>query len=364
MAQPGVVIEREQPQLTAEGGRMHAGRARIWRLLCNAADRAAAPLARREEQPVDVLRMRLHFVAERVDQLIAYSDGFRINPAATLPASDVRALRSEFLAELEATTHAIDPRTIARGIRAFDSLLGLADRQTEFAQGLGGDVAVDGLIEIAHDMQSPLTSVLFLADTLRRSQSGPVNAVQERQLGLIYGAAFALSTLVSDVMDTVRGHRLLTGKPLPFSIAETMLHVCAVVRPIAEEKGLELQTVFPECDGRIGYAPAIGRVLLNLTTNALKFTERGSVTIGCSELSETEVRFWVSDTGAGIPESQRAGLLQSLYPGVPGSRFSSTGLGLAICCTLLEAIGSSLELDTELDTGTRFSFRLDLPRAN
>lgn len=305
--------------------------------------------------------MRLHFVAERVEQLIAGSDGFPVDSSAALRASDVRALRSEFLAELETAIHAVDSRTIARGVRAFDRLLETGDLITE--PTVSSDDA-QGIIEIAHDMQSPLTSVLFLADTLRRGQTGPVNAVQERQLGLIYGAAFALSALVSDVIDTVRGHRLLLGEPLPFSIQETMLHVCAIVRPIAEEKGLDLQTVSPSCDGRIGYAPAIGRVLLNLTTNALKFTERGSVTIGCTELSETEVRFWVSDTGVGIPESMRAGLLDSLHPGVVGNRFSTTGLGLAICSTLLDAIGSSLELDTELSTGTRFSFKIDLPRAS
>jgi signal transduction histidine kinase len=362
--QPSTLLERRDHPLLADRALAPGGRTRVWRLLCDAADRAAPTLARREDQPVDVLRMRLHFVAERVDQLIAQSDDFLNNSSAALPASDVRALRSEFLTLLETGSDAIDGRTIARGIRAFDCLLEPVDALSESTGQVVSDDTVEGLIEIAHDMQSPLTSVLFLADTLRRSQSGPVNAVQERQLGLIYGAAFALSTLVSDVIDTVRGHRLLAGEPLPFSIAEAMLHVCAIVRPIAEEKGLELRTEFPARDGRIGYAPAIGRVLLNLTTNALKFTERGSVTIGCTELSETEVRFWVSDTGVGIPESMRAGLLDSLHPALAGNRFSSTGLGLAICSTLLDAIGSSLELETELNTGTRFSFRIDLPRAS
>lgn len=307
--------------------------------------------------------MHLYVIVEHVEQLIARGDGHPTDPSPALRASHVRALRSEFLAELETATHAVDSRTIARSVGAFDRLLEAGDRgSSEVA--LTSSEAAEGIIEIAHDMQSPLTSVLFLADTLRRGQSGPLNTVQERQLGLIYGAAFALSSLVSDVIDTVRGHRLLLGEPLPFSIAETMLHVCAIVRPIAEEKGLDLRTVSPSCDGRIGYAPAIGRVLLNLTTNALKFTESGSVTIGCTELSDTEVRFWVADTGVGIPESMRAGLLDSLHPGVVGHGFSTTGLGLAICSTLLHAIGSSLELDTELDTGTRFSFRIDLPRAS
>jgi signal transduction histidine kinase len=139
-----------------------------------------------------------------------------------------------------------------------------------------------------------------------------------------------------------------------------MLWVCAIVRPIAEEKGLELVTVLPAHDGRYGHAPAIARILLNLTTNALKFTEHGSVTIGCSELSDTDVEFWVSDTGSGIPEAVQETLLEP----APRTRYSSPGLGLTICRTLLDAIGGSLDFSTAPGIGTRFAVRLALPRAD
>ncbi len=246
----------------------------------------------------------------------------------------------------------MDVRTLAGAIGAFDSLLHEAD-------GARDGYSTDELVEVAHDMQSPLSSILFLADTLRRSCSGPVNLVQERQLGLVYGAAFGLSTLVSDLLDSVRGHRLLAGNPLPFSVRETVQHVCSIVRPIAEEKKLTLTTVYPQMDGRVGYAPAISRVLLNLTTNALKVTEHGSVTIGCADLSMDEVEFWVADTGGGIPESLQAEL--SGEAGAAGNRvpFSSAGLGIGICRTLLSALGSSLRFETD-GNGTRFSFRLEM----
>ena len=67
-------------------------------------------------------------------------------------------------------------------------------------------------------------------------------------------------------------------------MTEVIQHVCAIVRPLGEEKGLALEPTFPTHDGRAGYATAIGRVLLNLTSNALRYTERGSVSIGCTEL--------------------------------------------------------------------------------
>ena len=81
-------------------------------------------------------------------------------------------------------------------------------------------------------------------------------------------------------------------------------------------------------------------MLLNLTTNALRYTERGSVSIGCTEHSPTLVEFWIEDTGRGIPDNVLAMLFDGFRPGSVGIRFSSAGLGLAICRNLLEKMGS------------------------
>jgi signal transduction histidine kinase len=139
--------------------------------------------------------------------------------------------------------------------------------------------------------------------------------------------------------------------------------VCAIVQPIGEEKNLPVQVGLPTVDGRIGYASAIHRVLLNLTTNALRYTDTGSVSIGCTEDGNVGVEFWVQDTGRGIPENVLAMLFDGFRPGSVGVRFSSAGLGLAICRNLIEAMGSSLQVRTAPDSGTRFSFRIDLPVA-
>ena len=230
-----------------------------------------------------------------------------------------------------------------------------------FVARLAGAESVNAVVEIAHDIRSPLSSILFLVDTIRRGQSGRVSPVQERQLGLVYGAALGLSTLSSDLIDAVRGERLVDGRPVPFSITEVILGVCAIVQPIGEEKGLPLHVGFPKVDGRIGYASALNRVLLNLTTNALRYTDSGSVSIGCTEVSDELVEFWIKDTGRGIPENVLAMLFDGFRPGSVGMRFSSAGLGLAICRNLLEAMGSSLSVETAPNEGTRFSFQLRLP---
>jgi signal transduction histidine kinase len=237
------------------------------------------------------------------------------------------------------------------------------DAAHRFAARLSGQDAQQLVVEMAHDMRSPLGSILFLVDTIRRGQSGTVTQVQERQLGLVYGAALGLSTLASDVVDAINGDRLVDGLRTPFSITEVLLGVCAIVRPLAEEKNLVLNTTFPQIDGRLGYPSALSRVLLNLTTNALRYTERGSVAVGATEHSPTLIEFWIEDTGRGIPDNVLAMLFDGFRPGSVGIRFSSAGLGLAICRNLLEKMGSSLLVDTAVEEGTRFSFRIELPQA-
>src|SRR5205085_5836514 len=129
-----------------------------------------------------------------------------------------------------------------------------------FVERLAGQEGSDLLVEVAHDMRSPLGSILFLAERLHKAQSGPVNAVQERQLGLIYSAAWGLSLLASDVIELARGgDRLVDHQPIAFSVAETMSSVIDIVKPMAEEKGLEVNWRPPEVDFRVGFPAALNR---------------------------------------------------------------------------------------------------------
>ena len=155
-----------------------------------------------------------------------------------------------------------------------------ADWSQHFADRLSAPDGLELVVEVAHDLRSPLTSILFLAETLQRGRSGPVNQVQERQLGLIYSAAFGLSSVASDVIELARGgDRLVDLDPIPFSVTDILESVRDIVQPIAEEKSLAVRLTAPEADFRIGHPVALSRVLLNLTTNALKFTAEGSVEV-------------------------------------------------------------------------------------
>src|SRR5207253_2899302 len=98
-------------------------------------------------------------------------------------------------------------------------------------------------------------------------------------LGLVYSAAFGLSAMVNDVLLLTRDDNIRDTEPAPFSLSELMLSVKHIVEPIAEEKRLTVGLVFPDIDARLGHSIMLSRVLLNLVTNALKFTQEGSVTL-------------------------------------------------------------------------------------
>jgi signal transduction histidine kinase len=180
----------------------------------------------------------------------------------------------------------------------------------------------------------------------------------------VYSAAFGLSALANDVIELVRGgERLMDLHPTPFSVAETLQSVCDIVLPIAEEKGLTVRVTPPDVDWRIGHPVALNRVLLNLTTNALKFTSIGQVEVTCRSTSKTRVEFSVKDTGRGIPADVIPTLFDAFRRRVrPGQyTFSSAGLGLSICRKLVARMGGEMQVETLPGQGTRFHFELDLP---
>ncbi|HEV8265441.1 MAG TPA: HAMP domain-containing sensor histidine kinase [Gemmatimonadales bacterium] len=236
--------------------------------------------------------------------------------------------------------------------------------EQSFAARLSGSDGLELLVDVAHDLRSPLTSILFLAETLQRGQSGDVNDVQHRQLGLIYTAALGLSSVASDIIELTRGgNQLVEKEPEPLSVTAVLEAVRDIVRPMAEEKKLAVRLLATTTDERLGHPVALSRVLLNLTTNALKFTDRGYVEIVTQEKGADRVEFAVRDSGKGIDPA----LVDTLYEPLRrtsrrrGHLFSQTGLGLTICRKLVEAMGSELRVETRSGWGTRFFFELDLP---
>lgn len=340
----------------------------VWNALRAGAELAADRLAGGTGDGVEKIRAELSLLARTVYRKATDgSDASVVPPNTAFSRQLVDTLRTEFLSRLnEDRVNWIDAEEVLAVLSAMEEIANSSDRADtgEFEARLASSDALRAVLEVAHDMRSPLSAILFLVETLRGERSGPINPVQERQLGLIYGAAFGLSNLASDIIEAARGNLLTDNNARSFSITDTMQDVSAIVMPMAEEKGLKLLQTYPQQDLRTGHVALLHRVLLNLTSNALKYTEHGSVAIGCTELNETRVEFWVKDTGRGIPEKVLDMLFAGFRPGSVGVRFSSAGLGLAICRTLLESMSSTLRVESSAGQGTRFSFLLELPPAD
>lgn len=340
----------------------------VLRALRAAARTAADKYEQLGIQDAEKLGDELMILAETVYGMATNSLEASVEPTTVVFSRDlVDALRMEFITRLNRDrSRRIMSREMLAVFAAMEELSAISERseaRTEFKQRLESPDANKAVTEIAHDMRSPLSAILFLVETLRAGHSGPVTPVMERQLGLVYGAALGLSNLADDIMEASRGSLISDARPEKFSLAEAIHDVCAIVAPVAEEKGLTLSEKYPTLDVRVGHRDALHRVLLNLTSNALKYTQSGGVSLGCTEYEDGKVQFWVEDTGCGIPEHVMAMLFTEFRPGASGMRFSSAGLGLAICRSLLDKMGSALRVDTAQEQGTRFSFVLDLPPA-
>lgn len=303
-------------------------------------------------------------LAEGVNERLRGQGGRLPVSASPLSRRLLGMLRREFI-RLNEVHPPADSAELLRILGAFERLAAELepDWDQRFTDRLSGPDGLELVVEVAHDLRSPLTSILFLAETLNRGRSGPVTPLQERQLGLIYSAAFGLSSVASDIIELARGgDRLVDLDPLPFSVADILESVRDIVQPIAEEKGLEVRVNAPTSHSRQGYPVALSRVLLNLTTNALKFTDEGYVEIRVTEQHSGALEFSVRDSGRGIPASAMATLFEPFRRRQKDRdyAFSGSGLGLSICRKLVEAMHGELKVETGT-SGTRFFFVLDLP---
>jgi signal transduction histidine kinase len=297
-----------------------------------------------------------------------------VEPALPRTAFAVRVLerlRRDFVEEVRKGAGAESSPAIAilAALGDMECRLERAVTTDEPGRGAAGREALDLVVEVAHDMRSPLSAILFLADVIRGGRSGAVTSSQARQLALIYTAARGLEGIANDLIDHSRGHdRLLEPRPIPFSVAATLYDVRDVVAPIAEGKLLGVSTVAldRDADARLGFPVALRRILLNLASNAVKYTQEGSVEIAVRELSETRLEFSVTDSGPGIPPAIVAQSFQPFRaaPGRGRVTFSSSGLGLSIAKGLVSALGGELSVITAPERGTRFLFELDLPRVD
>lgn len=285
-------------------------------------------------------------------------------PPGSVTLESVHGLRSALLGtwEEDPGLSQADLRSLLQALADVEGHLrsdALARTADALEEGGGMTLAV----ELAHDLRSPLGSILFLSDTLRQGRSGSVTDLQRKQLGLIYSAALALVSTANDVMDLARsGQGLVKDDPEPYSVSEIFSSVDELLSPMAHQKEIALDFRIRVPDLLVGHGPAVGRVLVNLATNAIKFTESGFVRVSAVETGSGALEYAVRDTGRGIPEDAQKRLFDPVRTGTGerGAIFSRSGLGLGLARRLVREMGSDLLFETREGWGTRFYFILPL----
>jgi PAS domain S-box-containing protein len=246
--------------------------------------------------------------------------------------------------------------------KAAETQLKAAIREAENANQAKSDF----LANMSHEIRTPLNAVLGLTELLKTTR---VDEDQREMLDSVAVGAESLLHLINDLLDF---SKIEAGQvdieSAPFDPMEIVEQAVEILRVRAEAKGLRLYFI-PETDVfRLrGDANRIRQILINLISNATKFTERGSIVIRLAmqqvDGGRVDVRFSVEDTGIGIPEHQMGQVFQKFFrvdaPAV--RRAGGAGLGLSISRLLSEAMGGELTLESAEGKGSRFSLRIPLP---
>ena len=225
----------------------------------------------------------------------------------------------------------------------------------------------DFLAHMSHEIRTPLNGVLGMLYLMLET---PLSSIQREYADTIQKSAESLLGVLNEILDLskIEAGRM-TLETSDFDLRELVEDVGALVAPGAHAKGVEVALRVPPGFPRLrGDAKRLREVLTNLTSNAVKFTERGEVAIEVELLRPSDVRaafqVTVRDTGIGIPRERQAAVFEGFTQaeGDTFRRFGGTGLGLAISKQLLTLMGGTLELQSEPGRGTTFRITLDLER--
>lgn len=219
------------------------------------------------------------------------------------------------------------------------------------------------LATMSHELRTPLNAIINMAECLQEDLGeGEHGDLASTMLS----AASGLLVIVDDILDLskVEAGKLELAQE-PFCPGEVLASVGDVLRPLADAKQLDLRVVVRFRGAVAGDAHRLRQILLNLATNAVKFTERGSVEMGLAG-GPGALEFWVADTGIGMSPEQQAKVFSPFTQADSSTsrRFGGTGLGLSIVQRFVECMGGRVELQSEPGRGSRFDLRLPLPASS
>lgn len=229
----------------------------------------------------------------------------------------------------------------------------------------------DFLATMSHEIRTPMNAIMGLSSIL--SMSSPLTHKQAEFIKTLKSSADSLLLLINDLLDISKiESQAIELEAVPFSLGKLLKEVADMIAVRAKEKGLAFvvdadsvrQHIF------VGDPTRVRQIIVNLCSNAVKFTNEGTVSIrvsnpGMDDLGVCNIGIVVEDTGIGIPEDKRDAIFDKFVQADTSinRKYGGTGLGLSITRTLVEAMGGTIGVESKPDNGSIFSVSLPLPLA-
>jgi len=303
-------------------------------------------------------------VVKRMLDSVKTGHHWQVTYRVRLPNGEIRwnLHEASVKAEPDGSTSIISYINDITDTKLLEQQLAEAKEQAESASRTKGEF----LANMSHEIRTPLNAIIGLSYLATRGEAPPRT---KDYLDKIKSSAQALLGIVNDILDVSKIEAgKLTLERTAFSLDDVLTHLADVIGHKASEKGIELLFSTPRELPRELYGDPLrlGQVLLNLTSNAVKFTEHGQIVVGVKEIRRDEQRVWlefsVSDSGIGMTPEQLAKLFEAFTQADSSitRKYGGTGLGLSISQSLVDKMGGSIEATSERTKGSTFRFVVPL----